>query len=49
MLGFQVLLHLRWEWETVLPKVTPLPQTLHFAMGIYLLIVYIRRLRDLVS
>ena len=32
MLGFQVLLHLRCEWETVLPNTTPLPQILHFAI-----------------
>jgi len=32
-LGFQVLLEERWEWETLLPNVTPLPQTEHFAIG----------------
>lgn len=31
-LGFQVLLEALWEWETLLPKVTPLPQTAHFAI-----------------
>ena len=25
-LGFQVLLERLWEWETLIPKVTPLPQ-----------------------
>jgi hypothetical protein len=32
MLGFQVLLVLRLEWETLCPKVTPLPQMLHLAI-----------------
>ena len=32
MFGFQDLLVLRWEWESLCPKVTPLPQMLHFAM-----------------
>ena len=31
-LGFQVLLDLLWEWETLIPKFTPFPQTSHFAM-----------------
>lgn len=31
-LGFQVLLEALWEWDTLLPKVTPLPQTAHFAI-----------------
>ena len=25
-LGFQVLLERLWEWETLIPKVTPFPQ-----------------------
>ena len=32
MLGFHVLFVLLWEWETLIPKVTPLPQYSHFAM-----------------
>ena len=32
MLGFQALLARLWEWETLIPKVTPLPQTSHFAI-----------------
>jgi hypothetical protein len=32
MLGFQVLLVLRLEWETLCPKTTPLPQMLHLAI-----------------
>jgi hypothetical protein len=32
MLGFQVLLVLRLEWETARPKLTAFPQILHFAM-----------------
>ena len=32
ILGFQVLLVLRLEWETLCPKATPLPQTLHLAI-----------------
>ena len=31
-LGFHVLLVSLWEWETLLPKVTPLPQISHFAI-----------------
>ena len=31
-LGFQVLLERLWEWETLIPNVTPLPHTSHFAM-----------------
>ena len=30
--GFQVLLERLWEWETLIPKVTPLPQISHFAI-----------------
>lgn len=30
--GFHVLLVLLCEWETLIPKVTPLPQTSHFAI-----------------
>ena len=37
MLGFQVLLVLRWEWETFWPNTTPLPQIQHFAILKYLL------------
>ena len=31
-LGFQVLLDRLWEWETFIPKVTPLPQISHLAI-----------------
>ena len=31
-LGFQVRLERLWEWETLIPKVTPLPQKSHFAI-----------------
>lgn len=31
-LGFHVLFVSLWEWETLLPKVTPLPQISHFAI-----------------
>jgi len=31
-LGFQVLLLRLWEWETLIPKDTPLPQMSHFAI-----------------
>jgi len=31
-LGFQLRLALLWEWDTLMPKVTPLPQTSHFAI-----------------
>ena len=37
MLGFHVLLDLLWEWDTVIPNATPLPQISHFAMYIHLL------------
>ena len=30
-LGFQALLERLWEWETLMPNVTPLPQISHFA------------------
>lgn len=30
-LGFQALLERLWEWETLIPNVTPLPQISHFA------------------
>ena len=30
--GFQVLLVRLWEWETLMPKVTPLPQHAHLAI-----------------
>ena len=36
-LGFQVRLDLLWEWETLIPKVTPFPQMSHFAMSLHLL------------
>ena len=32
-LGFQVLLERLWEWETLIPKVTPLSQKSHFAIS----------------
>ena len=31
-LGFQARLERLWEWETLIPKVTPLPQKSHFAI-----------------
>ena len=31
-LGFQVRLERLWEWETLIPKVTPLPQKSHLAI-----------------
>lgn len=31
-LGFHVLLERLCEWDTLMPKVTPLPQISHFAM-----------------
>jgi len=36
-LGFQARLDLLWEWETLIPKVTPFPQMSHFAMSLHLL------------
>ena len=35
-LGFQVLLDLLWEWETLIPKLTPFPQTSHLAILLHL-------------
>jgi hypothetical protein len=35
-LGFQVRLERLWEWETLIPKVTPLPQKSHFAISLHL-------------
>ena len=32
-LGFQVRLERRWEWDTLMPNETDLPQYSHFAMG----------------
>lgn len=31
-LGFHVLLERLWEWDTLIPNVTPLPQNSHFAI-----------------
>ena len=31
-LGFQARLERLWEWETLMPKVTPLSQNSHFAI-----------------
>jgi hypothetical protein len=31
-LGFQGRLERLWEWETLMPKVTPLSQNSHFAI-----------------
>ena len=31
-LGFHILLDRLWEWETLMPKVTPLPQISHLAI-----------------
>jgi len=39
MLAFHVLLALLWEWLTLIPKETPLPQISHFAIYMHLLIV----------
>ena len=33
-LGFQLLFVLLWEWDTLIPKVTPFPQTSHFAISV---------------
>lgn len=30
-LGFHIRLERLWEWETLMPNVTPLPQISHFA------------------
>ena len=35
--GFHVLFERLWEWETLIPKVTPLPQNSHFAILLHLL------------
>ena len=35
-LGFQARLERLWEWETLIPKVTPLPQKSHFAISLHL-------------
>ncbi len=35
--GFQALLDRLWEWETLIPKVTPLPQISHLANLLHLL------------
>ena len=43
MLAFHVLLALLWEWLTLIPKETPLPQISHFAIYMHLLII-IRKL-----
>ena len=32
-LGFHILLERLWEWETLMPKVTPLPQISHLAIS----------------
>ena len=34
--AFQVLEVLRLEWETLCPKESPFPQTLHFAISLHL-------------
>jgi hypothetical protein len=31
-LAFQVLLERLWEWDTLIPKLTPFPQKSHFAI-----------------
>ncbi|MPN05029.1 hypothetical protein SDC9_152278 [bioreactor metagenome] len=36
-LGFQGRLERRWEWETWIPKATPLSQNSHLAIRLYLL------------
>ena len=38
-LAFHVLLDLLWEWLTLIPKVTPLPQISHFAIYMHLLLI----------
>lgn len=40
MLGFQVRLVFLFEWETLLPNVTPLLQIAHFAMYMHLRFEY---------
>ena len=37
--GFHVLFDRLWEWETLIPKVTPFPQTSHLAILLHLLIL----------
>ena len=37
--AFQVLLDLLWEWLTLIPKATPLPQISHFAIYMHLLLI----------
>ncbi len=32
-LGFHILLDRLWEWETLMPKVTPLPQISHLPLA----------------
>ena len=49
MLGFHILLVLRLECETLCPKVTPLPHTLHLAIYISLHYGYFSIARELVS
>ena len=36
-LGFHARLERLWEWETLIPKVTPLPQKSHLAISLHLL------------
>lgn len=38
-LAFHVLLALLWEWLTLMPKATPLPQISHFAIYMHLLLL----------
>ena len=38
-LGFHALLDRLWEWETLIPNVTPLPQISHFATWLHLLAI----------
>lgn len=37
-LGFQDLFVLLWEWDSLMPNVTPFPQISHFAIFLHLLI-----------
>ena len=37
--AFQVLLDLLWEWLTLMPNATPLPQISHFAIYMHLLLI----------
>ena len=42
--AFQVLLALLWEWLTLIPNATPLPQISHFAIYMHLLLIITKKL-----